>query len=133
VLGGSRGLGRAAGNVALMAQLIAGAQSDEHLAITARYCLHRWYDELDTVVTRLLNRSALSGLFDSAGLTRLISSGILGLELYEGTDPAAAQHAMSTLERLGDLVKIVDELPPVARRALRTKMRRRRTRPRRAR
>ena len=116
---------RAAGNVAMMAQLMAGAQGNNQLAATARYCLARWNDELEAVVTRLLERSALAGLLDPAGLTRVISSGFLGLELYEGVDAAAAQHALNTLQRLGDLVEIVDELPPIARRALRTKMRRR--------
>jgi AcrR family transcriptional regulator len=116
---------RAAGNVAMMAQLMSGAQRNEQLATTARYCLARWNDELEAVVTRLLERSALAGLLDPAGLTRVITSGFLGLELYEGVDAAAAQHALNALERLGDLVEIVDELPPIARRALRTKMRRR--------
>jgi AcrR family transcriptional regulator len=124
---------RARGNVAMMAQLMSGAQRNEQLAATARYCLARWNDELEAVVTRLLQRSALAGLLDPAGLTRVITSGFLGLELYEGVDAAAARHALNALERLGDLVEIVDELPPIARRALRTKMRRRSPPPRRAR
>jgi hypothetical protein len=66
-------------------------------------------------------------------LTRVISSGFLGLELYEGVDAPAALQALNALERLGDLVQVVDELPPVARRVLRTKMRRRSTPQRRAR
>lgn len=118
---------RAAGNVAMMAQLMAGAQRNEQLAATARYCLARWNDELEAVVARLLQRSALAGLLDPLGLTRIISSGFLGLELYEGIDAAAALQALDALERFGDLVEIVDELPPIARRALRTKMRRRST------
>lgn len=116
---------QAAGNVAMMAQLMSGAQRNEQLAATARYCLARWNDELEAVVTRLLARSALAGLLDPGALTRIISSGFLGLELYEGVDAAAAEQALNALERLGDLVEIVDELPPIARRALRTKMRRR--------
>jgi len=124
---------RTTGNVAMMALLMAGGQSNEQLATTARYCLARWNDELDDAVTRMLARSALAGLIDPVGLTELISAGFLGLELYEGVDPKAAQPAMSTLERLGDLIEIVDELPAVARRALQTKMRRRRRPPRSAR
>jgi hypothetical protein len=112
----------------MMAQLMSGAQHDKQLAATARYGLTRWNDELEAVTTRVLERSALGGLLDPAGLTRVISSGCLGLELYEGVDTGAAQHALNTLQRLGDLVEIVDELPPIARRALRTKMRRRGTR-----
>jgi len=120
---------RAAGNVAMTAQLMSGAQHNEQLAATARYCLARWNDELEAVVTRLIERSALGGLLDPAGLTRLVSSGFLGLELYEGIDGAAAQQALNTLERLADLGEIVDELPAIARRALRAKMRRRSTPP----
>lgn len=118
---------RAAGNVAMMAQLMAGGQRNEQLGATARYCVARWNDELDGVVSRLLAGSALTGLIDPAGLTRVISAGFLGLELYEGIDEAATKRALTTLERLGDLIEIVDELPAVARRALRAKMRRRRT------
>jgi AcrR family transcriptional regulator len=124
---------RAAGNVAMMAQLMSAGQHNEQLAATARYCLARWNDELEVVVTRLLKHSALTGLLDPAGLTRVISSGFLGLELYEGVDAPAALQALNALERLGDLVQVVDELPPVARRVLRTKMRRRSTPQRRAR
>jgi hypothetical protein len=54
----------------MMAQLTAGAQSSERLAATARYRLTRWNNELETVIRRLLNGSALTGLVDSTGLTR---------------------------------------------------------------
>jgi AcrR family transcriptional regulator len=116
---------RASGNVAVMAQLMAGAQGNERLAATARYCLARWNAELETVVTRLIDGSAFDGLLDPPGLARAISSGFLGLELYEGVDRVGAQDALDVLERLGVLVEVIDELPTVAQRALRAKLRRR--------
>jgi AcrR family transcriptional regulator len=116
---------RATGNVAIMAQLMAGAQSNERLAATARYCLARWNAELETVVARLVDGSAFEGLLEPAGFARAISSGFLGLELYEGVDSAGAHDALEALERLGVLVEVVDELPPIAQRALRAKLRRR--------
>ena len=116
---------RAAGNVAMMAQLMAGAQGNEQLAGTARYCMARWNGELETVVGRLLDGSTFAGLIDTGGLTRAVSSGFLGVELYEGIESAGARQALRTLEELGVLIEIIDELPPIARRALRTKLRRR--------
>jgi AcrR family transcriptional regulator len=118
---------RASGNVAVMAQLMAGAQGNERLATTARYCLARWNAELETVVGRLVDGSAFDGILEPAGLARAISSGFLGLELYEGIDRAGAEAALDVLERLGVLVEVVDELPPIAQRALRAKLRRRGT------
>jgi AcrR family transcriptional regulator len=118
---------RASGNVAVMAQLMAGAQGNERLAATARYCLARWNSELETVVARLVEGSAFDGILEPAGLARAISSGFLGLELYEGVDRAGAEAALDVLERLGVLVEVVDELPPIAQRALRAKLRRRGT------
>jgi AcrR family transcriptional regulator len=118
---------RASGNVAVMAQLMAGAQGNERLATTARYCLARWNAELETVVARLIGGSAFDGILAPAGLARAISSGFLGLELYEGVDGAGAEAALDVLERLGVLVEVVDDLPPIAQRALRAKLRRRGT------
>jgi len=114
-----------AGNVALMAQLLAGAQSNPAVAATARHCVARWNDELVDVVGRLLAAGPLAGLVSPRGLTRAISASFLGLELYQGADPDAADDAMGTLDRIRMLFEVVDELPPVARRGLRAKLRRR--------
>lgn len=62
-------------------------------------------------------------------LAAAISAGFIGLELYEGADPDGAAQALHALQHLGVLVEVVDELGPIARRALRAKMRRRQTQP----
>ena len=116
---------RGAGNVALMAQLLAGAQQDPVLAATARHCLALWTAEIEPVVRRVVAGTAIAGAVDPAGLARAVSAGFLGLELYEGVDAAGAGQALDTLERLGVLVEVVDDLGPVGRRALQSRLRRR--------
>jgi hypothetical protein len=120
---------RAAGNVAIMAQLMSGAQQDAALAATASYAMARWNSEIEVVVRRVLRDSPLVGIADPAGLARAISAGFIGLELYEGVDPAGAAQALDSLEQLGHVVDVMDELGPVARRALRAKVRGSRARP----
>jgi AcrR family transcriptional regulator len=114
---------KAIGNVAMMAQLMSGAQRDEALAGAARYAMTRWNREIEAVLERVLRGSPLAGLTDAGQLARAISAGFIGLELYEGIDPSGAASALGALEDLGLLVEVVDELGPVARRALNRKLR----------
>jgi AcrR family transcriptional regulator len=118
---------RAAGNVAMMAQLMAGAQQDETLAESAKYAMARWNAEIELTVRRLLKGSPLAEIADPAGLARAISAAFIGLELYEGADPAGAAAALDALEQLGVLIEVVDDLGAVARRAMRTRLRRARS------
>jgi AcrR family transcriptional regulator len=121
-------LERAAGNVAVMAQLTAAAQGDPVTADTARRCLDTWAGALEPTVRRLLRATPLDGLVDHRGLTRAVSASFLGLELYEGVDPGAAAAALTSLEQLGAVLEAVNDLGPVARRAVRARLRRRRGR-----
>ncbi|HEX5088807.1 MAG TPA: TetR family transcriptional regulator [Nocardioides sp.] len=116
---------RTTGNVAVMAQLMAGAQRDEVLARTARYALDLWRSEVEAVVRRVLAPSPLADVVDADGLARAFSAAFIGLELYEGVDADGATAALAALERLGVLVEAVDDLGPVARRAVRARLRRR--------
>jgi AcrR family transcriptional regulator len=113
---------RAAGNVAMMAQLMSGAQRDEVLAGAARYAMARWNAEIETVVRRVLHDSPLVTVADPAGIARAISAGFIGLELYEGVDAEGAAQAMDSLQQLAVLVDVLDDLGPVARRALAAKV-----------
>jgi AcrR family transcriptional regulator len=115
---------RELGNVRVMAQLLAGAQQDSALAETARFCLQRWHAEIEPTVRRLLTGSPLELIVEPSALARTISAGFVGLELYEGVDPDGARGAVDALQRLGVLVEAVDDLGPIARRALRTTLRR---------
>ncbi|HEX8095775.1 TetR/AcrR family transcriptional regulator [Jatrophihabitans sp.] len=113
---------RAIGNVAMMAQLMSAAGNDPVLAGAARYAMRVWTAEVESVVERVLRGSPLAEVADSAGLARAVSASFIGLELYEGVDADGAAHALDSLERLGVLVEVVNDLGPIARRALRSKL-----------
>jgi len=114
---------RAAGNVRVLAQTLAGAQMDEKLVEPTAAAMALWTDEIETVLRRVLVDSPLTELADPAGLARAVSAAFVGLELYEGVDPAGAESALDALEQLSVLVEVVDSLGPIARRALRSRAR----------
>jgi AcrR family transcriptional regulator len=116
---------REAGNVRMMAQLMAGAQQDPVLAEAARYAMRVWSAEVESVLRRVLAPSPLALIADPRGLAKAVSASFIGIQLFDGVDPASAADGLDALEQLGVLVDVVDELGPVARRALRAKMRRR--------
>jgi AcrR family transcriptional regulator len=105
---------RAAGNVRVLAQTLAGAQMDEKLVEPTAAAL---------ALRRVLADSPLTELADPAGLARAVSAAFVGLELYDGVDPAGAESALDALEQLSVLVEVVDSLGPIARRALRSRAR----------
>ena len=115
---------RELGNVAVLAQLLAGAQANADLAEAARSALKLWTTEIEHVLTRLVATSPLGDVVDSAGLAHAVSAGFIGLELYEAADPDGAEAGFAALEQLGVLIEVVDQLGPVARRALTAKLRR---------
>ncbi len=117
---------RQQGNVAVLAQLLAGAQTDERLAPPVRAALNLWTNEIESVLCRLLDRSPLADLTDPAGLARAVSAAFIGLELYEGVDPAGSTAALDALDRLAVLTDVVDDLGPLAQRALRRRTRKER-------
>jgi hypothetical protein len=112
----------------MMAQLMSGAMNDPVFAGAARYALDLWATEIGSVVARILRDSPLAEIADSAGLARAVSAAFIGLELYEGVDADGAAAAIDALERLTVLAEVVNDLGPVARRALRSKVTRSRTR-----
>lgn len=113
---------RAAGNVAMMAQLMSGAAHDPVLAGAARYALDLWATEIERVVARVLRDNPLAEVVDGPGLARAASAAFIGLELYEGVDADGAARALDALEQLTLLAEVVSDLGPVARRALRFKL-----------
>ncbi|RIV37928.1 TetR/AcrR family transcriptional regulator [Micromonospora radicis] len=114
---------QAEGNLAVLAQLLAGAQTDARLAEATAVALRLWTVEIEAVLHRLLDGSPVAPVADPAGLARAVSAAFIGLELYDGVDPAAARAAFDALERLAVLVEVVDDLGPLARRAVRAKLR----------
>jgi AcrR family transcriptional regulator len=113
----------AKGNVAMMAQLMAGGRGDPVLAAAARYAIEHWVSEIEPVLQRLLAESPLADVTDSAALARAVTASFIGLELYQGVDDDGAAQALDALDRLGMVLEVVDDLGPIARRALRAKLR----------
>lgn len=114
---------RAAGNVALMAQVMAGAQHDPVLADAARYALSVWTTEVEAAMQRILEGSALADFVDVPGLARAVSAGFIGIELYDGVDPAGGAAAMSALTQLVTLADALDSAGPIAKRAVSARLR----------
>lgn len=114
------------GNVAVLAQLLAGAQTDQRLAPPVQAAVRLWIVEIESTLRRLLDGSALADLTDPTGLATAVAAAFIGLELYEGVDPSGATAALDALERLAVLADVVDDLGPLARRAIQSRIRRKR-------
>ncbi|MFJ3996299.1 TetR/AcrR family transcriptional regulator [Streptomyces parvus] len=115
---------RAGGHVAFLAQVLAGAQTQPRLAPATAAGLDLWTAEIEQVLVRILADSPLGAFTDPAGLARAVTGAFVGLEMYEGVDPEGAERAFETLEQLAALAGVLDELGPVARRAVRHRLRR---------
>ncbi|MDJ0341495.1 TetR/AcrR family transcriptional regulator [Streptomyces sp. H10-C2] len=112
------------GNVAVLAQLLAGAQSDPGLAPATADGLGLWVAEIEQVLGRVLAGTPLAEFVDPGGLARAVAAAFVGLELYEGVDRAGTERALAALEQLAALVGVLDGLGPVAQRAVRARLRR---------
>jgi AcrR family transcriptional regulator len=115
---------RADGNVIVLAQMLAGAQSEPKLAPATAAALNLWITEVETVLDRVLADSLLAPVLDIPGLARSISAAFIGFELYDGVDHAGAAQAMSAIAQLGGLIELIEDVGPATRRALRTRLRR---------
>jgi AcrR family transcriptional regulator len=111
------------GSVAL-AQVLAGAQQDMRLAATARDALAMWIAEVEAALGRIIARTPIADLADPAGLAQGVAAAFIGIVLYGGVNPAGASSALDTFEQLAVLSDVIDDLGPVARRALRAHVRR---------
>ena len=110
---------RQAGSMTVMAQIMAGAQTDPVLARAARNALAAWTGEVDEVLRRVLAASPIGSLIDPAGLSHLVSATFMGIELYHGADPESADLAFGTIEHLNTVLAAIEELGPASQRALR--------------
>ncbi|MGW0118504.1 TetR/AcrR family transcriptional regulator [Streptomyces sp. NPDC003327] len=115
---------RDAGHVAVLGQLLAGAQDHPVLGRATADGLDLWVVEIERVLTRVLAGTPLDGLADPAGLARAVAASFVGLELYEGVDPDGASAALGALEQLAALMAALEELNPVARKAVTYALRR---------
>ena len=115
---------RTGGHVALLGQLLAGAQTHATLGPATAAGLDLWIGEIEKVLTRVLADTPLGEFADPAGLARAVAAAFVGIELYEGVDAVGASAALDALEQLGVLASALEELGPVAQRAVRHRLRR---------
>lgn len=120
---------RAEGHVAVLGQLLAGAQTHPRLAPATAAGLDLWITEIEKVLTRVLSTTPLGEFTDPVGLARAVAASFVGIELYEGVDPAGAFSALAALEQLTVLVTALESLGPLAHRAIRHHVRRTTNRP----
>ncbi|GAA2071803.1 TetR family transcriptional regulator [Streptomyces albiaxialis] len=115
---------REEGSVAMLGQLMAGAQTHPRLASATAAGLALWTEEIEAVLRRLLGGTPLAEFVDPRGLAHAVSSAFIGLELYEGVDAEGAERAFAALEQLVGTAAALESLGPVAQRAVRRKLRR---------
>ncbi|MGW3323598.1 TetR/AcrR family transcriptional regulator [Streptomyces virginiae] len=115
---------RAAGNVALLGQLLAAGQTSPVLAAATADGLGLWIEELEKVLTRLLAATPLDGYADPAGLARATAASFIGIELFEGVDPQGAGSALAALEQLAQLATMLEGLGSLSQRVVRHGLRR---------
>jgi AcrR family transcriptional regulator len=112
----------AQGNVSVLAQTLAAAQSNERLAEPIRATFQLWTAEIEAVLRRVLAGSPIAEVADVPGLAQAISSAFVGLELFEGIDPDGGRRAMDAIDQLAVLVEVMDEMGPLATRVLRSRI-----------
>lgn len=115
---------KAEGHVAMLGQLLAGAQTQPRLAPATAAGLDLWIAEIEKVLTRVLTPTPLGEFADPAGLARAVAASFVGIELYEGVDAEGAGAALAALDQLALLLSALEDLGPVAQRAVRHTLRR---------
>lgn len=113
----------AAGNVNVLAQVLAGSPANPELAKVTGQALSLWTDRVERVLQRLLKDSPIGEALDAKTLANLVSATFIGLELVGPTKPGSPDSDLAGLERLGVLAELIDDLGPIARRAVRAKLR----------
>ncbi|WP_182876185.1 TetR/AcrR family transcriptional regulator [Microbispora sp. H10670] len=114
---------REAGNLAVLAQMLAGSQMDGRLAPATGAGLGMWVAEVEEVLQRVLTGTPIAEFVDVAGLARATAAAFVGLELYEGVDEDGAKRAFDSLEQLAGLVAALDDMGPLVRRTVRARLR----------
>jgi AcrR family transcriptional regulator len=112
------------GNVTVLAQMLAGAQTDEQLAPSTSAALQLWIDEVEATLDRLLDGTVLADLVDVPALARGVSAAFVGIELVDGVAGEDDLPTLGALTQLAALVQVVLDLGPVASTALRRRVHR---------
>jgi AcrR family transcriptional regulator len=114
----------AAGEVAVLGQVLAGAQTNPALCAATREALGLWVTEIEQVLTRVLAGSALGEVADVPGLARAVAASFVGMELTAVVDPDGDEAAFRALDQLGAVLECLDDLGPATRRDVRLTVRR---------
>jgi AcrR family transcriptional regulator len=109
---------REAGNLDVLAQMLAGAQADARLGPATAAGLGLWVAEIEAVLGRILGNGPLAEFVDLGGLARAVAAAFVGLELYEGVDTSGAERAMAALEQLATLTTMLEDIGRVARKTV---------------
>ncbi|MEH3032912.1 MAG: TetR/AcrR family transcriptional regulator [Aeromicrobium erythreum] len=113
---------REAGNVTVLAQVLAASHANPSLAAAAGESLELWTEQVRATLRRLLVGSPVAEVLDADALTDLVSATFVGLELMEPTR-SDDRLLLDSLAGVGRLARALDDLGPVSRRALRTVLR----------
>ena len=114
---------RQLGNVAVMAQLLAGAHTHPELAPVARANYDLLATEVRDALHRLLSDTALASALSSDHLAQAVSAAFIGIELLPTTDDVdTGQELFDTLGEVARLVDSVLDLGPTATAALRRRI-----------
>lgn len=113
---------RRLGNVAVMAQLLAGAQTHPELAPVARANYDLLANEVRDALHRLLSHTALAAVLPPDHLAHTVSAAFIGIELLPDDDPDNRPELFETLGELARLVDSVLDLGPTATAALRRRL-----------
>lgn len=119
---------RELGNVAVMAQLLAGAHTHPELAPVARANFDLLADEVRRALQRLLADTALAADLPAEHLAHAVSAAFVGIELLPDGDADATRDLFHTLAEIARLVDSVLDLGPTATAALRRRLARDRRR-----
>jgi AcrR family transcriptional regulator len=98
---------RAAGNLAVLAQLLAGAATHPGVVATLRGNFELLAGQVTAVLERLIAGTPLDGLLATDQLARSIAGGFLGLELM---DALAPEHDPTLFDQLDALAVVADAL-----------------------
>lgn len=94
---------RAAGNVAVLAQALAGAQADAGFAEVTSRSLALWTDQVERVLDRLIPTSSLTLPVTAKDVAQWVAAAFVGLELFpDGSD--IVDRALSHFAEVAELL-----------------------------
>ena len=111
------------GNVAILAQALAVAQSDPELAPVMGEALGMWLTPLHDTATRILAGTLLDGVLSPADIARTAAAAFVGVELFDGVVPADDADPFAVLERMAALGTLVLDAGPITKAAVRRRLR----------